>query len=105
MNTWRILLKLKNTKKLKNEVSKNKHTTDKGKNNQIHSQIKIHNEHLNNISNKISKYRNLNMTEHKTDMSITKNDKYKKLNRNSIAEYKTQMKITEKRCSIFTKEH
>ena len=58
MNTWRILLKLKNTKKLKNEVSKNKHTTDKGKNNQIHSQIKIHNEHLNNISNKLANTKN-----------------------------------------------
>ena len=45
------------------------------------------------------------MTEHKTDMNITKNDKYKKLNRNSTAEYKTQMKITEKRSNIFTKEH
>ena len=54
--TERTLLKLKNTKKLKYKVSKNKHTTDEDKNNQIHSQIKIHNEHLKNIS-KIDKYK------------------------------------------------
>ena len=38
------------------KVSKNKHTTNEDKNNQIHSQIKIHNEHLKNI-NKIEKYK------------------------------------------------
>ena len=69
MNTWRRLLKLKNKKNLKYKVSKNKHTTDK---------VKRHNEHLNNI-NKIGKYKKLNMMEHKTDMSITKNDIYKKI--------------------------
>ena len=42
----------------------------------MHSQIKIHNEHLNNI-NKIGKYKKLNMTEHKMNMNITKTDKYK----------------------------
>ena len=74
MNTWRRLLKLKNKKNLKYKVSKNKHTTDK---------VKRHNEHLNNI-NKIGKYKKmnmmekLNMMEYKTDMSITKNDIYKK---------------------------
>ena len=104
MNAWRTLLKLKNTKKLKNKVSKNKHTTVKDKNNQIHLQIQIHNECLNNI-NKIGKYKKLNMTEHKTDMNITKTDKYKKLNKNSTAEYKIKMNITEKRSSTFTKEH
>ena len=40
---------------------------------------------------KIGKYKKLNMTEHKTDMSITKIDKYKKL---TIAEDKTDMNIT-----------
>ena len=66
-------------KNLKYKVSKNEHTTgkDKKKNNQIHLQIKIHNEHVNNI-NKICKYKKLNMTEHKTDMNITKIDRYKK---------------------------
>ena len=34
----------------KYKVSKNKHTTDEDKNKQIHSQIKIHNEHLKNIN-------------------------------------------------------
>ena len=52
-------------------------TTDKDKNNQIHSQIKIHSEHLNNI-NKIGKFKKLNMTEHKTDMNLTKIGRYKK---------------------------
>ena len=33
------------------------------------------------------------MTEHKTDMNITKIDKYKKLNRNSLTEHKTDMNI------------
>ena len=63
MNTSRRLLKLKNTKnknnkknKLKYKVLKNKYTTDKDKNNQIHSQIKINNDHLNNI-NEIEKYK------------------------------------------------
>ena len=59
------------------KVSKNKHTTDEDKNKQIHSQIKIHNEHLKNI-NKIEKYKKLNMTEHKTDINIPKIDKYTK---------------------------
>ena len=64
------------------KVSKNKHTTeDKNddKNKQIHSQIKIHNEHLKSI-NKIEKYKKLNMTEHQTDTNITKFDKYKRKN-------------------------
>ena len=52
------ITKTEKYKKLKYEVSKNKHTTDKDKNNQIHSQIKIHNAHLNNI-NKIGKYKQL----------------------------------------------
>ena len=52
-------------------------TTDKDKNNQIHSQIKIHSEHLNNI-NKIGKFKKLNMTEHKTGTNLTEIDKYKK---------------------------
>ena len=66
MNTGRALLKLANTKKLNYKVSKNKRTTDEDKNNQIHSQIKIHNEHLKNI-NKIEKYKKLNMAEHKRE--------------------------------------
>ena len=40
---------------------------------------------------KIEKYKKLNMTEHKTDMNITKIEKYKKLN---MAEHKTDMSIT-----------
>ena len=58
------------------KVSKNKHTTDEDKNKQIHSQIKIHNEHLKNI-NKIEKYKKLNLTEHTTDMNFTKIDNKK----------------------------
>ena len=50
------------------------------KNNQIHSQIKIH---LKNIT-KIEKYKILIMTECKTNMSITK-----KLNSNSMTEHQT----------------
>ena len=113
--------KLTNTKKLNYKISKNKHTTDEDKNNQIHSQIKIHNEHLKNI-NKIEKYKKLDMTEHKTDMNITKIDKYKKLiltehKRNinitkiekykklNMTEHKTNMKITEKLNSTSTAEY
>ena len=52
----------------------------------MHSQIKVHNDHLNNIDkigkykklNEIEKYKKLNMTKHKTDMNITKIEKYKK---------------------------
>ena len=43
----------------------------------MHLQIKIHNKHLDNM-NKIEKYKKLNITEHTTDMNITKIDKYKK---------------------------
>ena len=63
-------------KDLQYKVSKNKHTTNKEKNNHIHSQIKTLNEHLNNI-NKILKYKKLNMKEHKTDINITKIQKIK----------------------------
>ena len=58
------------------EVSKNKHITDEDKNKQAHSQIKIHNQYLKNINKnwKITEH-----DEHKTDMNITKNEKYKKL--------------------------
>ena len=59
------------------KVAKNKDATDEDKNKQIHSQIKIHNEHLKNI-NKIEKYKKSNMTGHKADMNITKIEKYKK---------------------------
>ena len=45
------------------------------------------------------------MTEHKTDMNVTKIGKYKKLNITSTVECKTDMSITEKLSSIFTKEH
>ena len=68
-----------NTKKLNYNVSKNKHTNDKDKNNQIHSQIKILNEHLKNV-NKIEKYKIMNMTKDKTDMNITKLTNTKKTN-------------------------
>ena len=52
------LLKLKKYKKpLKYKVSKNKYTTHKDKNKQVHLCIKVHS---NNI-NKIGKYKNLNM--------------------------------------------
>ena len=59
------------------KVSKNKHTVDEDKNKQIHSQIKIHNEHLKNVS-KIEKYKTLNTMGHKTDMNIIEIEKYKK---------------------------
>ena len=39
------------------KVLRNKHTTDEDNNKQIHSQIKIHNEHLKNI-NKIENTKN-----------------------------------------------
>ena len=66
---------MKNTKKaLKYKASKNKHTTDKDKNNQIHSHIKMH---LNSI-NKIGKYKKLNMSEDKVYMHSTKIDKKKR---------------------------
>ena len=71
------------------KVSNNKRKTDEHKNKQIHSQIKIHNEHLKNIA-KIEKYKKLNRTEHKTDVNITKIDKQKKLN---MTEHKTDMNI------------
>ena len=58
------------------KVSKNKQTIDEEKK-KIRWQIKIDNEHLKNI-NKIEKYRKLNMTEHKTDMNITKTEKCKR---------------------------
>ena len=72
------------------KVSTNRLKTDEDKNKQIHSQLKIHNEHLKNI-NKIEKFKKLNMTEHKTDMNITNIEKYKKLN---MTERKTDMNIT-----------
>ena len=56
---------------------------------------------------KIDKYKKLIMTqEHKTDMSITKIKKNtKKLKSNSMTEHKTDMNFTEKLTSTFTKEH
>ena len=39
------------------KVSKNEYTTNEDKNKQIHSKIKMHNEHLKNIP-KIDKYKN-----------------------------------------------
>ena len=42
------------------KVSNNKHKIDEDKNQQIGSQIKIHNEQLKNI-NKMEKYKKLNM--------------------------------------------
>ena len=77
MYTWRILVKLAKYKKLNYKVSKNKHTTDEDKNNEIQLQFKIHHEHLKNV-NKIKKYKKLNMTEHKTDMIITRIEKKKR---------------------------
>ena len=77
MYTWRILVKLAKYKKLNYKVSKNKHTTDEDKNNEIQLQFKIHQEHLKNV-NKIKKYKKLNMTEHKTDMIITRIEKKKR---------------------------
>ena len=72
------------------KVSKNKHATDEDKSKQINSQIKIHNEHLENI-NKIEKYKKLNMSEHKKGTNITKTEKYKKLNSTSKTEHKADM--------------
>ena len=37
---------------------------------------------------------NTSLTEHKTDINITKNNKCKKLNSNSITEHKTEHKYT-----------
>ena len=57
------------------------------------------------IDKYIKKKKKLNSnsaTEHKTDMSITKIKKYKKLN---MMEHKTDLNITEKLSSTFTKEH
>ena len=77
------------------KVSKNKCTTDEDKNKQIHPHIKIHNEDLKDIT-KTEKYKKLNMMEHKTDINITKINKYKKkLNSTSMMERKTHMNITE----------
>ena len=70
------------------KVSNNKHTTDEDKNNQIHSQINIHNKHLKNIT-KNEKYKKLNMTEYKRYMNITG-----KLNNISITERKTEYNYT-----------
>ena len=50
------------------------HFYNEDKNKQVHSQIKIHYEKMKNI-NKTEKYKKLNstsMTEHKTDVIITK---------------------------------
>ena len=47
------------------KISKSEHTTDKDKDNQMHSHIKMHNERLNN--NKIEKYQKLSMLEHTID--------------------------------------
>ena len=47
---------MKNTKKTEVQSIK-EYTIDKDKNNQMHPQIKIHNERLNNI-NKTKKYKN-----------------------------------------------
>ena len=56
------------------KVSKNnEHTTNEDKKKHIHSQIKIHNEHLKNIT-KIDKYKKLSSTsttEHKTEHNCT----------------------------------
>ena len=120
MNTWRTLLKLKIQKKLNYKVSKNKHTIDEDKNNQIHSQTKIHNEYLKNI-NRIEKWKKLNMTEHKTDMNITKIGKqththththihththtHTQTEQHFYGGIQTDMNITEKLSSTFTKEH
>ena len=81
MYTWRILVKLAKDKKLNYKVSKNKHTTDEDKNNEIQLQFKIHQEHLKNV-NKIKKYKKLNMTEHKTDKNITRIEKKKRKGHN-----------------------
>ena len=45
------------------------------------------------------------MTKHKTDMNITKIDKYKKTECNFITEHKTDMNVTEKLGNIFTTKH
>ena len=91
---------MKNTKKaLKYKASKNKHTTEKDKNDQIHSHIKIH---LNSI-NKIGKYKKLNMTEHKVDMHSTKIDKYKK-DWTAILWRSTEINITKYKKLIMTEQ-
>ena len=69
-------------------VSKNKHTTAKDKNNQVHSQIKIH---LKNIT-KIEKDKKLNTTGHKAEGKL--NRRKRKLNRRKTKQNTTTL------CSI-----
>ena len=58
-------------------------------------------EHKTNMN--ITKYKKLNMTECKTDINITKIDKCnKKLNSTSMTEHKTDMNITEKLSTTLT---
>ena len=55
------------------KVWKKQQATNEGKNKQIHLQVKIHNEHLNNIT-KIDNYQKLNSTStrgHKTEHNYT----------------------------------
>ena len=62
-------------------VSKNKHTTTKDKNKQVHSQIKIH---LKNIT-EIEKDKKLNSTGHKADGKL--NRRKGKLNRGKTKQH------------------
>ena len=78
----------------------NKQKTDKDKNNQMHSQNKIHNEHLKAI-NKICNYKKLNIMEHKTDTNILLMTDTKKLNSSSMTEHKTGVNIS-KFCVILS---
>ena len=60
----------------------------KKKNNQIHSQIKIHNEHLNNIT-KVGKYKNWIWRNSKQTCTLLKLTNRKKVNSNSMTEHQT----------------
>ena len=53
---------------------------------------------------KIEEYKKLNSTEHKKEMNNTKIEKYKKLNSNSMTNHKTDINITEKLSTTFTLE-
>ena len=94
---WKNITKIVSTKKLKYKVSKNKHKTDEGKNNQIQSQNKIRLIIITKISKYkknwtailwrstkhmgITKCKKLNMTENKKNMLNTKTDNDRAQNR------------------------
>ena len=75
-------------KKCKKKTEQHFYSEDK--NSQTHSQFKIYNEHLKNI-NKIEKYKKLNMMEHIKLLKLANSNKMKSI---SMTEHKTDMNIT-----------